>query len=97
MLLSVTCWWYHSIRNDPRGQRPQTCHSYGNDTHTPLPSLHPGQVLQLQIMIFPFTPVELQCVFVTAVLSPIIKLFAWGEGDNGGHVLKRLRAETCVD
>ena len=26
------------------------------------------------------------CVFVTAV--PIIKLFAWGEGDSGGHVLR---------
>ena len=25
------------------------------------------------------------CVFITAV--PIIKLFAWGEGDSGGHVL----------
>jgi hypothetical protein len=24
-------------------------------------------------------------VFITAV--PIIKLFAWGEGDSGGHVL----------
>jgi hypothetical protein len=24
------------------------------------------------------------CVFITAV--PIIKLFAWGEGDSGGHV-----------
>ena len=29
------------------------------------------------------TPV---CVFITAV--PIIKLFAWGEGDRGGHVLR---------
>jgi hypothetical protein len=26
------------------------------------------------------------CVFITAV--PIIKLFAWGEGDSGGHVLR---------
>jgi len=25
------------------------------------------------------------CVFITAV--PITKLFAWGEGDSGGHVL----------
>jgi len=25
------------------------------------------------------------CVFITAV--PIIKLFAWGEGGTGGHVL----------
>jgi hypothetical protein len=24
------------------------------------------------------------CVFITAV--PIMKLFAWGEGDSGGHV-----------
>ena len=26
------------------------------------------------------------CVFITAV--PLIKLFAWGEGDSGGHVLR---------
>jgi hypothetical protein len=26
------------------------------------------------------------CVFITAV--PIIKLFAWGEGDSGGHVTR---------
>jgi hypothetical protein len=26
------------------------------------------------------------CAFITAV--PIIKLFAWGEGDSGGHVLR---------
>jgi hypothetical protein len=26
------------------------------------------------------------CVFITAV--PIIKLFAWGEGDSGIHVLR---------
>ena len=26
------------------------------------------------------------CVFITAV--PITKLFAWGEGDRGGHVLR---------
>ena len=26
------------------------------------------------------------CVFITAI--PIIKLFAWGEGDSGGHVLR---------
>jgi hypothetical protein len=26
------------------------------------------------------------CVFITAV--PIIKLFAWGEGFSGGHVLR---------
>jgi len=25
------------------------------------------------------------CVFIAAV--PITKLFAWGEGDSGGHVL----------
>ena len=25
------------------------------------------------------------CVFITAV--PITKLFVWGEGDSGGHVL----------
>jgi hypothetical protein len=28
------------------------------------------------------------CVFITAV--PIIKLFAWGEGDSGGHVLREM-------
>ena len=28
------------------------------------------------------------CVFVTAV--PLIKLFAWGEGDSGGHVLREM-------
>jgi hypothetical protein len=27
------------------------------------------------------------CVFITTV--PIIKLFAWGKGDSGGHVLLR--------
>ena len=27
-----------------------------------------------------------ECVFITAV--PITKLFAWGEGDSGGHVLR---------
>ena len=26
------------------------------------------------------------CVFITTV--PITKLFAWGEGDSGGHVLR---------
>jgi hypothetical protein len=31
------------------------------------------------------------CVFITAV--PIIKLFARGEGDSGGHVLRGL---VCV-
>ncbi len=30
--------------------------------------------------------VGLVCVFITAV--PIIKLFAWGKGDSGGHVLQ---------
>jgi len=35
------------------------------------------------------------CVFITAV--PILKLFAWGEGDSGGHVLQRQRVEDCVD
>jgi hypothetical protein len=32
------------------------------------------------------------CVFITAV--PIIKLFAWGEGDSGGHVLRDVTQET---
>ncbi len=27
-----------------------------------------------------------KCVFITAV--PLIKLFAWGEGESGGHVLR---------
>ena len=27
-----------------------------------------------------------RCVFITAV--PLIKLFAWGEGESGGHVLR---------
>jgi len=26
------------------------------------------------------------CVFITAV--PLIKMFAWGEGESGGHVLR---------
>ena len=26
------------------------------------------------------------CVFITAV--PVTKLFTWGEGDSGGHVLR---------
>jgi hypothetical protein len=33
------------------------------------------------------------CVFITAV--PLIKLFAWGEGESGGHVLRETRSE-CV-
>jgi hypothetical protein len=33
------------------------------------------------------TTVDLSvCVFITAV--PIIKLFVWGQGDSGGHVLR---------
>jgi hypothetical protein len=28
------------------------------------------------------------CVFITAV--PLIKLFAWGEGESGGHVLREV-------
>jgi hypothetical protein len=32
------------------------------------------------------------CVFITAV--PIIKLFAWGEGDSGGHVLRDTTTRT---
>jgi hypothetical protein len=35
------------------------------------------------------------CVFITAV--PIVKLFAWGEGDSGGHFYERRRAEACAD
>jgi len=38
------------------------------------------------------------CVFITAV--PITKLFAWGEGDSGGHVAREktsrgLRGLVC--
>ena len=33
-----------------------------------------------------FVPLLRVCVFITAV--PIIKLFAWGEGDSGGHLLR---------
>jgi hypothetical protein len=36
-----------------------------------------------------------KCVLITA--GPITKLFAWGEGDSGGHVLRETRAEVlCV-
>ena len=34
------------------------------------------------------------CVFITAV--PIIKLFAWGEGDSGGHVLRETTSRDTV-
>jgi hypothetical protein len=34
-------------------------------------------------------------VFITAV--PITKLFAWGEGYSGGHVLRETTREACVD
>jgi hypothetical protein len=34
----------------------------------------------------PLISVQFVCVLITAV--PIIKLFAWGEGDSGGHVLR---------
>jgi hypothetical protein len=35
------------------------------------------------------------CVFITAVC--IIKLFAWGEGDSGGHVLRETTTRgLCV-
>jgi hypothetical protein len=34
---------------------------------------------------FPFSSLFV-CMFITAV--PILKLFAWGEGDSGGHVLR---------
>ncbi len=33
-------------------------------------------------------------VFITAV--PIIKLFAWGEGDSGGHVLRETTSRDTV-
>jgi hypothetical protein len=31
-------------------------------------------------------PQALVCVFITSV--PVTKLFAWGVGDSGGHVLR---------
>ena len=34
------------------------------------------------------------CVFITAV--PITKLFAWGEGDSGGHVLRETTSRGLV-
>jgi hypothetical protein len=34
------------------------------------------------------------CVFITAV--PMTKLFAWGEGDSGGHVRFKPLATVCV-
>jgi hypothetical protein len=33
---------------------------------------------------------EKVCLFITAV--PITKLFAWGEGDSGGHVLRETKS-----
>ena len=39
-----------------------------------------------------FDCLEDLCVFITSV--PVTKLFAGGEGDSGGHVL---RETTCVD
>jgi hypothetical protein len=33
-----------------------------------------------------------ECVFINAV--PIIKLFAWGKGDNGGHVLRETTSRS---
>jgi hypothetical protein len=45
-----------------------------------------------QVVVFPSSPgpglrrFESVCVFITAV--PIIKLFAWVEGDSGGYVLR---------
>jgi hypothetical protein len=35
----------------------------------------------------------LQYVLITAV--PIIKLFAWGKGDSGGHVLQETTSRQC--
>jgi hypothetical protein len=34
-------------------------------------------------------------LFITAV--PIIKLFAWGEGDSGEQCYEIRRAEACAD
>jgi len=48
--------------------------------HPPAPRKHP-RVRTL----FNHCP-ECVCVFITVV--PITKLFAWGEGDSGGHVLR---------
>ena len=43
----------------------------------------------------------LSCVFITAVVClftavPFTKLFAWGEGDSGGHVRFKPLATVCV-
>ena len=39
-------------------------------------------------------PVDV-CVFITA--GPTTKLFAWGEGDSGGHVLQETTSRgLCV-
>ncbi len=35
------------------------------------------------------------CVFITEV--PITKLFEWGEGDSGGHVLRETTSRGLVD
>ena len=35
------------------------------------------------------------CVFITAV--PLIKLFAWGDGESGGHVLRELKASRSAN
>jgi hypothetical protein len=32
----------------------------------------------------------LVCVFITITVVPIIKMFEWGEGDSGGHVLREM-------
>ena len=60
----------------------------------PLATLNPGPVLP----IFSFAPVgnietkfsQKMCVCVCVIIFavPITKLFAWGKGDSGGHVLR---------
>jgi hypothetical protein len=51
-------------------------HARDLPVHMPCASAHDNQGVDISA----------QGVFITAV--PIIKLFAWGEGDSGGHVLR---------
>jgi hypothetical protein len=46
------------------------------------PDAHAVPIIKLCVFITAYSV----CVFTTA--GPITKLFAWGEGDSGGHVLR---------
>ena len=67
----------------PRGGR-QHAHHRDRDLLLKLPALLPA-CLSAELLKFSVGQACV-CVFITAV--PIIKLFAWGEGDSGGHVLR---------